>query len=118
MPRPHGSGIITRGYNHITIITRGYGGLFKKIIEAAQRGYYWGRSGYRRAREEVEEIIIYAKLVLVNDKPPPHKIEGMLVTKYKRLVESAGMLVEHVSTKIKHAWNDIVITITRTWRGR
>lgn len=113
--RPHGSGIITRGFNHSTVITRGYGG---RLIEVFERIYRSGRSSASRMSERIDEIVVYAKLLFVNDESPTRNVVGTVRTSYDRSSRRPATLVEHLSTRIKRVLSDIVISVTRTWRDK
>lgn len=109
--------IVTRGFgpardgvgNRAGPITRGYGGRFiKQIVELVQRRILRGPNG--RRHEDLDEIVISAKLVEVNNDPPPKKIEGWVRVRVSgRYVRS---LVEHIASRVK----TVLVNVTRIKR--
>jgi hypothetical protein len=59
------------------IVTQGYGGTFFESVKAAARRIVKaGQSGTKRAAREIEKLLVWAKLIEVNDSVPSMKIEG------------------------------------------
>ena len=97
-------------------VTQGYGGFFKKIAEVARDLFDYGRAGYRHTVEELGEIFINVKLILINDHPPREKIEGKLHTTYRRASGAAVTMSEHLSSSIKRALSEVAIFVKRVRR--
>lgn len=115
-----GNRIITRGMGksrgipgRAGMITQGYGGFFKKIVEAGVRLYKAGQSGAKRAARELEDIIVWAKLIRVNDSPPESTIKGFIRVNISQAKNIAVNIVENMSVKTRKTWDGIKITIKR-----
>lgn len=105
--------IITRGLgpardgigNIAGPITRGYAGSFiEQVIDTAHRRVIHGVSG---KREKYSDIVVYAKLIEVNNKEPERKLEG-----WKKVPASAAYaesLVEFVINRVK----DVLVNVSR-----
>lgn len=110
--------IITRGMGtsrgkpgRAGLVTQGYGGPPRAVIENFRRRIIVGGGSKRRAWEGLDEVIVWAKLISVNGRPAPKKVEGFI-----RVGTSNGFaraMVEHVSTRIRAAWEDIRIVVKR-----
>lgn len=94
------------------LITQGYGGFFKKVAEAGIRLIRAGQSGTKRALRELEEIIVGAKLLSVNDEKPKDQIQGHVTVKIDR-ARRIAVMAEGVSKRVRAAWEDIKITVKR-----
>ena len=113
--------IITRGLGtsrgqagRAGLVTQGYGGGFKKVIEEViTQAVIHGKSGIKK----IEEIVIWAKLISVNDNPPKQNIEGYTRVPIQRS-KNIATLVEHVATRVKKTWNDIHISIKLISKGK
>lgn len=110
--------IVTRGMGtsrgrpgRAGLVTQGYGGF--RIVEEFKRIVRVGQSGAKRALRELEEIVVWAKLIRINDEPPLVKIEGFIRVRVNSAVRYAIGLTEHLSTRVRKAWEDIKITIRR-----
>jgi len=110
--------LITRGMGRspdapgvVGMITGGMGGLF--LTKQVERLVRVGRSSARRAVEGLEEILIWARLIRVNDAPPPVKIEGFIRVGIDRTRRYAVTLVEGASVRVKNAYDRLKITVTR-----
>jgi hypothetical protein len=117
-PHPYGrvtNRIITRGMGpHINrLVTQGYGGPPRSITGVITRRIEFGPSGKKRRTEGLDEIIVWAKLVGVDGKPPPKKIEGFVRVGVNKDAGFARAMAEHVSTRVRQAWEDISIIVKR-----
>lgn len=105
--------IITRGFGRRQqIVTQGYGGILAEIKAAVTRFITLGQSGAKRAIRELEEIIIGAKLLRVNDEKPKQQIQGHVTVKVD-LTRRIAVMAEGVSKRVRAAWEDIKITVKR-----
>lgn len=112
--------IITRGMgtsrgkvSRAGLVTQGYGGIFRAALEEIRRIVRVGQSGAKRAVRELEEVIVWAKLVRVNDEAPAKNIEGFVRAHIKRTSTHVVSLIEHVSTRVRKVWEDVRISIKR-----
>lgn len=94
------------------MVTQGYGGFFKKIVEAGVRLVRLGQSGTKRALRELEEVIIGAKLIRVNDERPKQNIQGHVTVKVD-LSRRIAVMAEGFTRRVRAAWEDIKITVKR-----
>jgi hypothetical protein len=92
------------------MVTQGYGGPPRAIVGVLGRQINFGGSK-KRPLEGYDEIIVWAKLVGVNDDPPPVKVEGSISVPVKH--GYARVMAEHVSSRVRQAWEDIRIIVKR-----
>jgi hypothetical protein len=106
--------IVTRGLGKNPpgvqgFITMGFGRrLIEQVIRLARRG----RSSAQRAIRELEEVVVWAKLVRINNDRPEQDIQGKLTVKVSP-VRKIAILAESLSSRTRSAWEDIKITINR-----
>ena len=112
--------IITRGMGttrdksqRAGLVTQGYGGPLAFVLQEIRRIIRVGQSGTKRAIQELQEIVVWAKLIRVNNDPPPVKIEGFIRIKVNAISYYAVTLAEHISTRIRKTWEDVKISISR-----
>lgn len=96
-------------------VTQGYGGPPQFVIEAFKRGIRIrpGQSGTKRRLRELQEVIVWAKLIEVNDRPSPKRIEGSIRVHVPRTSTYAKVIVEHVSSNVRRVWDDLKIIVKR-----
>ena len=98
------------------IVTLGYGGpptfVVTEIEEAVRPlRLRLGQSGTKRRLEQLDEVIVWAKLIDVNGRAPKTEIKGSIrvpVTKGR-----ASVFVEGVSVRVRAAWETIRVTVSR-----
>ena len=95
------------------MVTQGYGGPLRFVLEQIRRVVRVGQSGAKRALKELDDVIVWAKLIRINDQPPPIKVQGFIRVKIDSAAHYAVNLTEHVSTRVRKAWEDIKISIRR-----
>ena len=112
--------IITRGMGtsrgvagRAGLITQGYGGIFKAIKEVAVRAIKTGQSGAKRALQELEEIIVYARLIRINDSMPEKRLQGYVVVKIDKALNFTVSMASSISAHIRNVWQDFRITVKR-----
>ena len=106
--------IVTRGLGKRNqLVTQGYGGIFAVIKKVVTTVVAAGQSGTKRALKELEEVIVRARLIRVNDREPVRKLEGFTTVKVDKVRHIAVKIVEGVTAKARNAWEDIKITIKR-----
>lgn len=100
------------------LICQGYGGPPRFVQLAIQRGIWVGQSGFKRRQRELQTIIVWAKLLEVNgkivpNKVAPKKIEGFVRVHVSRDRGFAAVMAEHVSSRVKKAWEDFKVIVKR-----
>jgi hypothetical protein len=95
------------------LVTQGYGGCPPEFVEEAiQRAIRKGRSGDKRYLEELEEIVVWAKLVQVNNRKPEEKIEGSVRVKVDSNTKTV-VQAEHFRQRVRNAIERIKVTVKR-----
>lgn len=112
--------IITRGMGtsrgaagRAGMVTSGFGGLVAAALEQARRVIRYGRSGAKRLAEELDEIIIHARLIRVNQEKPDANVQGSIKIAFSTASHYAVVLAERVSTRARKAWEDVKISVQR-----
>jgi len=114
--------IITRGFGpsrglpgRAGPITQGYGNPPQFVVSALQRNLSLrlGQSGTKRRLRELQHVIVWAKLIEVNDMPPKRKIEGFVKVPVNAEHGTSRVVVEHVASRVRSALSDIKVTIKR-----
>ena len=123
MSAPYGritNRIITRGLgpHRNRLVTQGYGGPLQAIIKAAERALEFGRSSAHRLQEELKEVIIWAKLVSVNDKAPPVRVQGFVRVRVGRVLAAARTVASFVNKTASDVWGKVVVTVEMLARRR
>lgn len=118
-----GNRLITRGMGtsrgapgRAGMVTQGYGGPPSFVVKALEtpRRVVKGGSGYGR-RDELDElnvVILWAKLIEINSRPPEKKIEGKVIVKIDKS-SGVAIIAERLIAQVYKAWNDIKITVKR-----
>lgn len=91
-------------------ITMGFG---KKLIQAAIRLVRQGQSGAKRALQELQEVVVWAGLVSVNDKRPQKKVQGFVRVRINTAARYAVTAAQLVTTRIRNVYEDIKVSIKR-----
>lgn len=118
-----GNRIITRGMGptrgtpgvpgRASMITMGYGGFFREVARQAVRLIRAGQSGTKRALRELQEVVVWAKLIRINDEKPKYPIQGSIKVRVSSASQIAVKIVERASVRVRAAWEDIKITVKR-----
>lgn len=95
------------------MVTQGMGGIFRFVSEQAQRLIKVGRSSAQRALEGLEEVIVWAKLIRVNDEKPEEKVEGFTRVGVDKKRNIAVSLMGAISSRVRNIFEDIKVTIKR-----
>lgn len=111
--------IITRGMGRSRgvvgragMVTQGYGGVFRFVVEVARQAVKLGQSGAKRALRELEEVIVAVKLIRVNDEKPAQNIQGSITVKVD-LTRRIAVMAEGLRKRARKAFEDIKISIKR-----
>lgn len=107
LTRTSGSGKRSRAQNNI--ITRGMGRHQNLVRQGFIRGFFEemvttvlnvGRSSYRWVRDEIDRILVWAKMIEVNDMPPARKIEGATSVEEPSETGKHRVVVERATTRV------------------
>jgi hypothetical protein len=118
-----GNRLITRGLGtsrgasgRAGLVTQGFGGVPSVIIrtlETVPRRVVKGSSDYgRRQLDELNVVVLWAKLIEINSKPPSSIIQGSVRVKIDE-TSGVAVLVERFVSRISKTWSDIKITVKR-----
>lgn len=95
----------------------GYGGILQQIKDQvkdqANRLIKIGQSGTKRALQELQEVIIWTKLIRINDVAPEKNIQGFIRIKLSSSVQQVVAAAKFISAKSKKTIDDIKITLKR-----
>ena len=94
------------------MVTQGYGGFFRMAVEFAKKAFKAGQSGAKRAIRELEEVIISARLIRVNDEKPKQLVQGSVTVKLDA-TRKIAVVAEGLTKRVRAAWEDIKITVKR-----
>jgi hypothetical protein len=98
----------------------GFGPLSPEFVVAAiqhaQRRPTMGQSGTKRRLQELDEVIVWAKLMSINERVPVQSVKGFVRVKINKESGYASVMVEHVSSRVRKAWNVIRVTVKRIGR--
>lgn len=97
-----------RGTGRAGLITSGGGG-FRQFIEFIRRK---AGDGVDYVKKNVENIVVWAKLITVNDEKPQQLIQGtsqVSMSSKKASVRFTGGFTK----KVRNIWENVKITITR-----
>ena len=99
--------IITRGLGssrgksgRASLVTMGFGGIFEAIVAGTERLIKVGQSGMKRALKELDEIIVWAKMIRVNDEAPKKTIEGFVKVHVKDLSQTKIHVTQPMSRSV------------------
>ena len=117
---PIGNRIVTRGMGptrggvpgRASMVVQGYGGFFQAVAKAAVRLVRIGQSGTKRALRELEDVLIGAKLIRVNDEKPKTPVQGFVRVKVD-MTRHIAVMAEGFTKRVRAAWEDIKITVKR-----
>lgn len=84
-------------------------GFLKEVLT---RFITLGKSSTKKAIDGIQEVIVWAKLIRLNDKPPPQQVQGQIVVNLSETVTHAK-IIDKVKVKSKSLWEDVKITVKR-----
>jgi len=95
------------------LVTSGFGNnsVLAFVLEQVDRIVRIGRSGAKRVVDEVNEVVVWAKLIRVNNDINPPKIIGNVRT--NSIAHYAITLTEFISSRTRKTWEDVKISIQR-----
>jgi hypothetical protein len=97
-------------------ITQGYGSPPIFVVEALRRNLELrvrpgGSSGRKQQISDIQEVIVWAKLIEINGRQPIKNIENQIVVKLDQSKRSVA--IEHISSRIRKFWEDFKVTVKR-----
>jgi len=98
-----------RGTGRASLVVSGGGG-FRQFIEFVKRK---AGDGAQYVKDGIEDIIIWAKLIRVNEEKPKQFIEGSVKLRIDKNKKITVRMTEGIKTRVRKAWEDIKITIQR-----
>jgi hypothetical protein len=123
MGTPLQNKIVTRGFGAVRtlpqssgIVVQGYGPVPPAFVVAALERplrLRAGQSGTKRRMRELDEVIVWAKLVTVNEVEPKKPVKGWIRAKVDSSSGYASVMAEQVSARARKAWEVIKVTATR-----
>lgn len=106
--------IITRGMGpRQQVVTQGYGGFFSALRDAAVRMITLGQSGAKRAAHELEEVVVWIKLLRVNGDRASKLISGSTRVKIAAARRIAVGLAEGTRIRARTAQETFKISVKR-----
>jgi hypothetical protein len=115
--------IITRGLGGLRsvpessgLVVQGYGPLPPAaIIAAIERPLRLrlGQSGTKRRLAELDEVIVWAKMIEANGVEPKKPIKGWIRVRVRKETGYASVMAEVLDTKIRSALDYIKVTVSR-----
>lgn len=109
--------IITRGMGPSTgaagragMVTQGYGGVPPAFVTEAFQSVVVGQSGTKRKLQQLDEVIIWAKMIEINGKAAP-EIKGWIKVKVDK--NRAAVMAEHLASRTRAAWEFIKVSARR-----
>ena len=96
--------IITRGFGPMRDgvpgragpVTQGYGGPPPGFVVTAFRQLVFGQSGTKRRLAQLDEVIVWAKLIEYNGKVPERPIKGWIRVRVSKQSGFASVMAESV----------------------
>lgn len=96
------------------LIVQGYGGPPPSFVtETLLRQINLGQSGFKRRMAELDEIIVWAKLIEANGVAPKKPIKGWIRVKVRKESGYSSVMAEAVGTRIRSALDYIKVTVSR-----
>lgn len=108
-----GSTLVTRGFGrNQSIVVQGFS-FMTAVGEMLTRFIELGQSGTKRALREIQEVIVWAKLIRINGKAPESPVQGFVKIKLTDASQVAVRAVRKVSVKVRSIFDDLKITVNR-----
>ena len=104
--------LVTRGFGrNQSVVVQGFG-IMAFLKEVLTRFITLGKSSAKKALNEIHEVMVFAKLIRINEELPKNQIQGQLVVKLTETVTHAKV-VDKVKVKARSMWEDVKITVKR-----
>lgn len=95
------------------MVTQGYGGFVPRALVQSLMSVTVGQSGAKRRLDQLQEVIIWAKLIEVNGKAaPPPDVKGWVKVKVDK-PRGMAVMAEHISSRTREAWEFIKVNVRR-----
>lgn len=105
--------MITRGLGrNQNMVAQGFS-IMSFVSDAILRFIELGQSSAKRALKEIQEVVVWAKLVKINDETLPMSIQGSVKVKLTDASQLAVRAVRKVSVKVRSIYDDIKISVNR-----
>jgi len=115
--------VVTRGFgsprsvvSNSGPVTLGFGPLAPAFVTDSlerRRQLRLGQSGTKRRLQDLDEVIVWAKLVSVNHKKVDTEVKGFVRVGVNKNSGRTVVIAEHVSTRARSIWETIKVTIQR-----
>lgn len=80
------------------LVTQGYVGPPAFVIVAFQRNF--GQSGLKRRQRDLDLVVVWAKLIEVNDKSPAKNVQGFVKVPIERTHKPTSIIMELISLRV------------------
>jgi hypothetical protein len=105
--------LVTRGFGrNQNIVAQGFS-LMSVIRDAVLRFIELGQSGTKRALREIQEVVVWAKLLRVNQKAPTVPIQGSVKVNLSDASQFVVRAASKISFKARSIFDNIKISINR-----
>lgn len=119
--RPSRNKLVTRGFGPLSggvpgraaLVSQGLGGFFQNIKRQAIRIVQAGQSGTKRALQELQEVMVWAKLIRINEEKPSIPIQGSIKVRISKTSQIAAVLISKAKVRVREALEDVKITVKR-----
>ncbi len=116
--------IITRGMGPATngvsgacsMVVQGYGTTVPSVIAAAIERplrLRLGQSGTKRRLAELDEVIVWAKLIALNDVEPKKPIKGWIRVRVRKETGFASVMAEAIGQRVRSALDYVKVSVQR-----
>lgn len=110
--------LVTRGMSTTDtqlLVTRGFSvsRVIQEVVEASNKLLRFGRSSARHAYDQVEEVLVFARLNSVNKKVPTELVQGSIRITYDKLRRFSVSAIKTGYAILKSRLDEIVIVIKR-----
>lgn len=112
--------LVTRGMGtspgppgRASMVASGMGGIFVAIAQVVKRVIRVGQSGTKRALRELEEVVVWAKMIRVNDEPPPKTIQGFVKATIRDAKDYTVAAAKEFKSRVKNVLETVKIRVDR-----
>lgn len=105
--------MITRGLGrNQNMVAQGFS-IMSFVSDAILRFIELGQSSAKRALKEIQEVVVWAKLIRINNKTVTKKLQGSVKVKLTDTSQIAVRAMRKVSVKVRSIYDDIKISVNR-----